>query len=84
MNNWYLDFLHETLRREDEIHQAISVSDYGDASLPRELHLELYLRLLNWLGSRLVTWGCRLQTRYSILVSAPVIEEETVACAGPA
>ncbi|NLG73356.1 MAG: hypothetical protein GX495_15105 [Chloroflexi bacterium] len=67
---WDHTYRVEQQRRIDEAEQARL------ARLDRQLagsslnRVKVHQRLLIWLGGVLVVWGCRLQSRYEVLVTS--------------
>lgn len=67
---WDHTYQVEQQRRMDEVEQA------RQARLARQLagsslnRVKMHQRMLIWLGGILVVWGCRLQSRYEVLVAS--------------
>jgi hypothetical protein len=80
MNNWYIDLKVESERHKDEARQAAAYHLARQASRQASrqalrqaledrpasaMRMAFYWRWLASLGALLVSWGCRLQTRYA-------------------
>jgi hypothetical protein len=66
MNNWYLIYLNEKQRRQDEIKtaEAYRMLKSDPAAHPAS---RIHQRLVLALGTKMVQWGTRLQSRYEDL-----------------
>jgi hypothetical protein len=71
MNDWYLTHLAETRRREYEI-QAAARYNLAKNDPSASPMLKLHQRLFVAMGTKMVQWGTRLQSRYENLYSAPL------------
>jgi hypothetical protein len=71
MNDWYLIYVIETRRRQDDIKAAEAYNLVKDdpSSHPA---LKAHQRLFMALGAKMVQWGTRLQARYENLYPTPL------------
>jgi len=71
MNHWYNDYKVESERHKDEAERAAAYRLVREASRQSSvrpnssMRLAFFWRWLASLGALLVSWGCRLQTRFS-------------------
>lgn len=66
MNDWYTIYLAETRRRQQDIKTA-EMYRLAKQSPSAHASLRVHQRLFLALGSKLVQWGTRLQSRYEDL-----------------
>lgn len=75
MNEWYIfnelgKQRYSELKTEAEKQRLLHSGDHL-----KVFPLKRHQRLINWLGGLLVTWGCRLQSRYEPIMLASIAGE---------
>lgn len=71
MDNWYTTYLAETRRHQEDIKAAERyrlVKDAPSGYPGPKFHQRLFMAL----GSKMVQWGTRLQSRYKDLYTTPL------------
>jgi hypothetical protein len=63
---------YKNLRREAEIEQLVR-----QVNVRRAQHASWHCCALNWLGHQLVTWGYRLQERYSAATTTTALDAKS-------
>ena len=64
MNHWRVSYLVEKYRRDEEIAYAQRHWLAKEGKPKPAISIKRYQRWLIWIGSLLITAGCRLQARY--------------------
>lgn len=71
MDNWQVILRIETQRRDEQIAEAKHMALVKEALLAHPVLSRFYQRGLILLGTALVAWGCRLQSRYETQPMVP-------------